>query len=68
MENKFDGMILFSFDHFWEKNLSSTSVWGTRGREVVREERDIGWIHDLIRNISYFYSVQIKSSQKNSSH
>lgn len=68
MENKFDGMILFSFDHFWEKNSSSTSVWSIREREGVREERDIGWIHDLIRNVSYNYSVQIKSSQKNSSH
>ena len=65
LENKFDIMILFSFDHFWKKNLGFTNVWGIVEREGVREEREFGWIHDLVRNILYFYPAQIKSPQKN---
>lgn len=65
LENKFDIMILFSFDHFWRKNLGSTDVWGIVEREGVREEREFGWIHDLVRNILYFYPAQIKSPHKN---
>lgn len=59
-----DIMILL-FDGFWKRNLGSTSVWRRVGRGERREEREFAWIHDLVRNILYFYSAQIKiSTQK----
>ena len=58
-----DIMILL-FDCFWKRNLCSTSVWRRVGRGKMREEREFGWIHDLVRNILYFYSAQIKISTK----
>ena len=57
-------IMILSFDCFWKRNLGSTSVWGRVGRGEMREDREIGWIHDLVRNILYFYSTQIKVSTK----
>lgn len=60
-------MILFSFGHFGKKNPSSTTILGTGERREVGEKREFGWLHDLVRKISYFYSIQSKSPQKNAS-
>ena len=57
-------IVILLFDCFWKRNLGSTSFWGRVGRGEMREEREFGWIHDLVRNILYFYSAQIKISTK----